>query len=125
MFIQRKTKAVKVYAYRMLLSFNTSITYTKNFNFMPGNCDCCEAAFVGHNSIFTGHCPMLSINIQACPVALSRLTATIRNKILNFKEMVQSIIVHDKISISSCAGTCACNRTSFSDENHGHIVQGD
>ena len=31
MFIKRKTRVGKTYAYRMLLSFQTSVTYKKNF----------------------------------------------------------------------------------------------
>ena len=31
---------------------------------MPDNCVRFEAAFVEHNSIFTGHCPMPGANIQ-------------------------------------------------------------
>ena len=52
MFIKRKTRTGKAYGYRMLLSFKTSVTYKKNVNFKPDNCVRCEAAFVGHNSIF-------------------------------------------------------------------------
>ena len=47
-----------------------------------------------------------------------RLTPTIRNKILNYKETVQSIIVDDEISFPSSAGTCNCERSTFRDENH-------
>ena len=37
MFIKRKTRAGKAYAYRLLLSFKTSVTYQKSsFNFTPG-----------------------------------------------------------------------------------------
>ena len=46
-----KTRAGKAYTYRMLLSFKTSVTYKKNY-VTPDNCVRCEAAFVGHNSIF-------------------------------------------------------------------------
>ena len=51
MFVKRKTRAGKAYSYRMLLSFKMSVT-NNFFNFTPSNCVCCEAAFVGHNSIF-------------------------------------------------------------------------
>ena len=40
------------YAYRMLLSFKTMVAYNKKINLTPDNCVHCEAAFVGHNSIF-------------------------------------------------------------------------
>ena len=46
MFIKRKTKAGKGYAYRMLERFKTLVTYEKTFNFNLDNCVCCEAAIV-------------------------------------------------------------------------------
>ena len=63
MFIK---ETVKTYAYRMLLSFKTSVTYKKIFNFTPNNFVRCEPALVGHNSIFARYCPMSVANIQAC-----------------------------------------------------------
>ena len=37
-FLKRKTRAEKSYAYHMLLSFKTSVTFLKKlFNFMPDN----------------------------------------------------------------------------------------
>ena len=51
MLIKGKTRAGKVYSYRILVSFKTSLTYNF-FCFTPDNCVCCEAAFVGHSSIF-------------------------------------------------------------------------
>ena len=51
MFMKRKTRAGQVYAYRVLLIFKTSVTYTKN-NFPQGNYVRCEETLVGHNSIF-------------------------------------------------------------------------
>ena len=52
MFIKRKVWAGNVYANRMLLNYKTSVTYKNIFDFTPDNCVRCEAAFVGHNSIF-------------------------------------------------------------------------
>ena len=51
MFI-KQNKAVNTYAYRMLLSFKTSVTYINFFNFKPDISVRCEAAFVRHHSIF-------------------------------------------------------------------------
>ena len=51
MFIKRKTRAGRAHAYRMLLSFKTSVTQ-KKLNLLPDNGVRCEVAFVGHNSIF-------------------------------------------------------------------------
>ena len=50
MFI-KKPKPVKAYAYRMILSFKTSVTYKKK-HLHAEQFVRCEAAFVGHNSIF-------------------------------------------------------------------------
>ena len=52
MFIKRKTRAGKAYAYRKPVSFKTSQLMKKSFNFTPDNCVRCEVAFVGQNSIF-------------------------------------------------------------------------
>ena len=38
---------------------------------------------------------------------------------------MQSIIVDDEISFSSFAGTYDCERSTFCDENHRHIITGD
>ena len=64
MFIKRKTNPGKTYAYAMLLSFKTPLTYTFFFNFRPDNCVLCKAAFVGHNLNFTGHCPILMLKFR-------------------------------------------------------------
>ena len=50
MFIER-ARVGKLYAYRMLLSLNTSVTYIF-FKVTPDNCVLCETDFVGYNSIF-------------------------------------------------------------------------
>ena len=52
MFMKRKTRVGKAYTYRILLRFKTSVIYKKKFNFTPDSCVRCEAAFVGHNSVF-------------------------------------------------------------------------
>ena len=44
----------------MLLNFKTSVIF---FNFTPDNCGRYEVAFVGHISIFAGHCPMSGANL--------------------------------------------------------------
>ena len=50
---------------------------------------------------------------------------TIRNKNLNYKETVQSIIADGKTSFSSAAKTMHFERSTFHDKNHGHIITGD
>ena len=50
-FVKSKTTARKAYAYRMVLSFKTSVTYKKNIlNFIPDSCVRYEAVSVGHDS---------------------------------------------------------------------------
>ena len=64
MFIK---KAVKAYAYLMLLNFKASVTYKIFFNFTPDSCVRCGAAFVSHiTRFFARHCPMSGANIQTC-----------------------------------------------------------
>ena len=46
----------------------------------------------------------------------------IRNRILNCKGAVQSIIVDDEIPFSSSAGTCDCERCTFCNEKYGLII---
>ena len=69
MFIKRKTRAGKTYAYRMLLSFETSLTCNFFFNYTPNKCVLCEGVIVGNNSTFIGHYPISDVNIQASTVA--------------------------------------------------------
>ena len=66
MFMKRKTrKPENAYAYRMLLSFKTSVTYIKKNLLHAESCVHCEAVFIVHDSIFfAGHCPMS--NMHAC-----------------------------------------------------------
>ena len=52
-------------------------------------------------------------------VVTCRLTPTIRNKFLNYKKTVQSIIVDDEFHFFSFAGTHDCERSKFCNEHHG------
>ena len=53
MFMKRKTrKPENAYAYRMLLSFKTSVTYIKKNLLHAESCVHCEAVFIVHDSIF-------------------------------------------------------------------------
>ena len=63
MFIKRKTRTEKVYPYRMLLSFKTSVAHIF-FNFTSDNCVRSQTAFVGHNST-SDIVRCLGANIQA------------------------------------------------------------
>ena len=75
MFVKRKTRAGKAYAYGMLVSFKTSVTDNFFFNFTPDNFVRSEAAFVVHNSIYYRtlsnvwcKCSGLIIKINICKI---------------------------------------------------------
>ena len=53
------------------------------------------------------------------------LNSTIRNKILNYKETVNSIIVDEDVSFTLNSEPCDCENSSFCDPNHKHIITGD
>ena len=53
MFMKRKIRVGKAYAYRMLAIFKASVSYKESFNFVSDNCVVrFEVAFVGHCLIF-------------------------------------------------------------------------
>ena len=56
-----------------------------------------------------------------------RLTKPVRNKILNYKETVQSlsIEVDDDVSFIRNIYDCSCEKSEFCDPYHKHIVTGD
>lgn len=59
-----KIRAGKVYAYRILLSFKTSVT-SNFFNFRQDNCVRCETVFLRHNSVFCRTFSMSETNFHA------------------------------------------------------------
>ena len=58
MFIKRKTRAGKAYAYRMLLSFKTSLTYKKNLTSRRTTVFVVKLLLSDITRVFSGHCPM-------------------------------------------------------------------
>ena len=52
MFINRKIRTGKAYAYRIFECFKTSVTYKKKKDLTPDNYVHFEVAFVGNNSFF-------------------------------------------------------------------------
>ena len=58
------------------------------------------------------------------PIVAYKLLPTIRNKILNYKDAVESIKIDGEVSFSS-SGTCECKNSEFCDSHHGHIITGD
>ena len=63
--------------------------------------------------------------IENVPVVTYRLTNTIRHKILNRKEFVDSIIVDDEVSFTQNSDNCRCSDSPFCDPHHHHIITSD
>ena len=59
------------------------------------------------------------------PVVTFQLGNTIRNKILNYKETVESIFIDDEVSFSLNSEPCDCCNSPFSDKFHKHVITGD
>lgn len=64
-------------------------------------------------------------SVESIPVVTYRLGPTIRNKILNYKDVVSSIYVDDEISFVPNSSSCCCESSSFCDPFHKHIITGD
>ena len=66
-------------------------------------------------------------NEENIPIPTMRLTKTIRNKILNYKETANSlhIEVDDEVSFIRNSFECHFQESEFCDPYHGHIVTGD
>ena len=59
------------------------------------------------------------------PVVTHKLTSTIRNKILNYKDTIDSIHIDDEVYFTLNTNNCECNKSKFCDPDHGHIITGD
>ena len=59
------------------------------------------------------------------PVVTYKLGGTIRNKILNYKDTVESIYIDDEISFTRDTSSCECESSTFCDPHHKHIITGD
>ena len=62
---------------------------------------------------------------EEIPVVTYSLTNTIRNKILNYKETVESIYVDEDVSFTLNSESCNCSESSFCDPHHNHVITGD
>ena len=62
---------------------------------------------------------------DSIPVVTYKLGGTIRNKILNYKETVNSISVDEEVSFCLNTDTCDCAESEFCDPHHKHIITGD
>ena len=65
MFIKRKTRAGKAYAYRMLLSFKTLLTYNFFLSSRRSNVSVVKQLLMDATQFFAGYCPMSGATIQA------------------------------------------------------------
>ena len=59
------------------------------------------------------------------PSIVYSLTPTIRNKIFNYKETVESINTDDLDTFGTNLPSCQCQDSPFVDPDHGHIMTGD
>ena len=59
------------------------------------------------------------------PVVTYILGSTIRNKILNYKDTVNSILVNDEHSPPFDSEPCDCSQSEFCNPDHQHIITGD
>ena len=57
-------------------------------------------------------------NKESGPVITYKLTNTIKNKILNYKDTVNSIYVEDKNSFTLNTNPCKCEHSPFIDPHH-------
>ena len=64
-------------------------------------------------------------NKESRPVITYKLTNTTRNKILNYKDTVNSIYVEDEISSTLITDPCQCEHSLFIYPHHKHIITDD
>ena len=66
-----------------------------------------------------------SLQQEEVPSVVYRLGTTIRNKLFNYKETVNSINTNDLESYGTGITSCDCHNSEFVNDHHGHIVTGD
>ena len=66
-----------------------------------------------------------SLQNDEVPSVVYNLGNTTRKKILNYKNVVNSINLNDLDTYGTGLINCDCQQSSFRDENHGHIITGD
>ena len=59
------------------------------------------------------------------PVITYKLINTIRNKLLTYKDTVNSIYVENEILFALNTDSCECEHSPFIDPHHKHITTGD
>jgi len=78
------------------------------------------------NSV-VNHLPEILKTEENLPKVTTSLSPSIRNKVLNYKDVVSSInlnIVDNKYVVDNMP-QCHCHLSNFCDDHHGHIVTGD
>ena len=56
------------------------------------------------------------------PMIVYSYTKPVRNKIVNYRQTVQSTVYEEWVSAE---GRCGCQNSPFVDEHHGHVITGD
>ena len=59
------------------------------------------------------------------PVVTYKLGPTIRSKIFNYRQTVESIFVDDEVSFTLNSEPCNCAHSKFCDPDHKHVITGD
>ena len=57
------------------------------------------------------------------PMISYKLRPTIRNKIVNYKQTIENIIIKNDNKVE--LPICKCNKSKYKDLNSGHIITGD
>ena len=61
---------------------------------------------------------------QNIPVVTYKLSQTIRNKIVNYKDVVNSLLFQQDSIEDILNMECDCHNSHFCDEDHGHVITG-
>ena len=59
------------------------------------------------------------------PMVTYKLSATVRNKIFNYKKTVEEIYINEEANLTSYSDYCQCSNSMFCDPHHHHIITGD
>ena len=64
-------------------------------------------------------------NKEDIPVVTYKVGSTVRNKILNYKDTVNSIFLEEDGPFTMNSSSCDCENSQFCDPDHKHIITGD
>ena len=70
------------------------------------------------------NCLPINFKEEHRPCVIFKLTPPIRNKILNYKEVVENIDKNDISTYGTGITECNCKDSEFCDPSHGHIITG-